>query len=136
MKIKDKFAALLRRWANKVSPETNPLNHSSGLCLPSPSGLKFYNIRRVCTAYRISKSEEADAQMAEKHGFIPKAADFMREDYKKRVVHAIIAALWERGVIEYTEEREPDSGELRISGSLYVGIPENNDNANTNPFNQ
>lgn len=136
MKIKDKFAALLRRWASKLSPEPNLFYPSSALCLPSPTGLKFYNIRRVCTAYRISKSEEADAEMAGKHGFIPKAADFMREDYKKRIVHAIVAALWERNVIEYTEERESDSGELRISGSLYVGIPENNDNANTNPFNQ
>lgn len=134
MEIKDKFAAFLRRWANKLSPETNPLNPTSALCLPSPTGLKSYNIRRVCTAYRIPKSEEADAEMAGKQGFTPKAADFMRKDYMKRIVHTIVAALWERNVIEYTEEREPDSGELRISGSLYVGIPENNDN--TNPFNQ
>lgn len=136
MEIKDKFAAFLRRWANKLSPETNPLNPTSALCLPSPTGVKSYNIRRVCTAYRISEREEANAQMAAKNGFMPNAADRLRDEYKERVAHTIVATLWERGVIEYTEEREPDSGELRISGSLYVGIPENNDNANTNPFNQ
>lgn len=38
MSIKDKFAALLRRWASKLSPGKCPDLPNVGLNLPSPSG--------------------------------------------------------------------------------------------------
>lgn len=134
MRVKDKFAALLRRWASKLSPETNPFLPGFGVGLPSLEGIATYNLRRVASAFSISKAEEMDSQTAEAHGY-PEAVERMREEYRKRVVHSIVAALWERGVVEYTEDRDPYTGELRIKGSLYVGIRDTIDN-NTNPFNQ
>lgn len=133
MKFKAKFAAILRRWASKLSPESNPQLPGFGLCLPSPTGISYYEIRRVASVYKISQREERNAHIAEHYGD-PDATKRMREGYKERVAHAIVAALWERGIIEYSEERDPDTQELRISGSLYVGIRETNAN-NTNPTN-
>lgn len=66
------------------------------------------------------------------HNF-PDAVEGLRNEYKERITHGIIAAIWERGIVEFTEERDPDTNELRIRGSLYVGIRK--DNENINPFN-
>lgn len=135
MNLKDKFAALLRRWASKLSPETNPFLPGFGVELPSLEGIATYKLRRVASAYSISKAEERNAQTAETHGY-PDAVKRMREEYKERIAHAIVARLWEDGVVEYTEERDPYTGELHIKGSLYVGIRKDKNNDNTNPFNQ
>lgn len=134
MTIKDKFAALLRRWASKLSPEKDNFNPSmkDSLYLPSPFGLSRYEVRRVAIAYHISRREEMEAQQAKHYG-IPDAYNRLRDEYKKRIVHSIVAAIWERGLLDYTEERDPDTNELRLSGSLYVGIRDDRDNI-TNPF--
>lgn len=58
MKIKDKFAASLRRWASKLSSETNPYRPDLGLLLPSSFGERYYKIRRLGMAYDISPKEE------------------------------------------------------------------------------
>lgn len=123
MKPKDKFAALLRRWASKLSPEKSYADPSikKGLNLPSPFGTSCYEVRRVAVAYRISKYEEIHAREAIHYGD-PDAYTRMCDEYKKRIVHSIVAAMWERGLLDYTEERDPDTNELRISGSLYVGV--------------
>lgn len=134
MKIKDKFAALLRRCASKLSPEKDYFNPSmkNALSLPSPFGVSRYEVRRVAVAYRISRREEMAAREAAHNG-MPDAYNRMCDDYKKRIVHSIVAAIWERGLLDYTEEHDPDTGDLRLSGSLYVGIRDDH-NTNTNPF--
>lgn len=128
MKLKDKFAALLRRWASKLSPEKN--QGPDGLNLPSPFGMDYYKVRRLGMAYSISPKEEAHAHEAERNG-CPGAVTRMREEYEQRIAHGIVARLWEDRVVEYSEERNPDTGELRISGFLYVGIREDNNNTNS-----
>lgn len=134
MKLKDKFAALLRRWASKLSPEKDNFNPSmkDSLYLPSPFGLSRYEVRRVAIAYRIPRSEEMKAQEAKHYG-IPDAYNRLCDEYKKRIVHSIVASIWEHGLLDYTEKRDPDTNELQISGSLYVGIRDDHNN-NTNPF--
>ncbi len=134
MSIKDKFAALLRRWASKLSPEKDKFNPSmkDSLYLPSPFGLSRYEVRRVAIAYRISRNEEMQAREAAHYG-IPDAYNRLCDEYKKRIVHSIVAAIWEHGLLDYTEKRDPDTDELKISGSLYVGIRDDHNN-NTNPF--
>lgn len=134
MKLKDKFAALLRRWASKLSPEKDNFKPSKkdSLYLPSPFGLSRYEVRRVAVAYRIPRREEMEAQEAKHYG-IPDAYNRLCDEYKKRIVHSIVAAIWEHGLLDYTEKRDPDTGELQISGSLYVGIRDDHNN-NTNPF--
>ena len=135
MKIKDKFAALLRRWASKLSPETRT-HYGPGeatFYLPSPFGVDYYEVRRVAMEYRISRSEEEHAVIAQQRRYYPDAVEGLRNEYKERITHGIIAAIWERGIVEFTEERDPDTNELRIRGSLYVGIRK--DNENINPFN-
>lgn len=133
MDIKAKFAAILRRWASKLSPENNNLLPGFGLNLPSPTGVAYYNIRRVASAFEVSPREEREAHRLEQYGYHD-AVKRMREEYKERVAHAIVAALWEKGIVEYSEEHDPVTRQLRISGSLYVGIRDNIDN--TNPFNE
>ncbi len=135
MKLKDKFAATLRRWASKLSPETNPYLSDIGLRLPSPIGLAYYEVKRLGSIYAVSRNEENKALIAQQQRYYPDAVKRMREEYKERIAHAIVARLWEDGVIEYTEERNPETGELRIGGYLYVGIRKDNENENTNPFN-
>ena len=130
MKIKDKFAALLRRCASKLSPEKNL--DPDGLNLPSPLGMDYYKVRRLGMPYSISPKEEAHAHEAERNGY-PGAVARMREEYEQRIAHGIVARLWEDRIVEYSEERNPDTGELRISGFLYVGIRDDHNN-NTNPF--
>lgn len=134
MSIKDKFAALLRRWASKLSPVNDNFRHSmkDSLYLPSPFGVSRYEVRRVAVAYRIPRSEEMEAQEAKHYG-IPDAYNRLCDEYKKRIVHSIVAAIWEHGLLDYTEKRDPDTDELQISGSLYVGIRDDHNN-NTNPF--
>lgn len=130
MTLKDKFAALLRRWASKLSPEKNQAPDE--LNLPSPFGMKTYEIQRFGMAYYISPREEAHAHDAEKNGY-PDAVKRMRKEYEERIVHGIVARLWEDGVVEYNAERNPETGVIRIVGFLYVGIRKDK---NTNPFNQ
>lgn len=130
MTLKDKFAALLRRWASNISPEKYQV--PDGLFLPSPTGLAYYEVKRLGSVYAISPEEERRAFHAERSGY-PNAVKRMREEYKKRIAHTIVARLWEDGVVEYTEEHHPETGELRIGGFLYVGIRKDK---NTNPFNQ
>lgn len=134
MKLKDKFAAILRRWASKLSPEKDNFNPSmkDSLYLPSPFGVSRYEVRRVAVAYRIPRREEMEAQEAKHYG-IPDAYNRLCDEYKKRIVHSIVAAIWEHGLLDYTEKRDPDTDELQISGSLYVGIRDDHNN-NTNPF--
>lgn len=129
MTIKDKFAALLRRWASKLSPEKYQC--PDGLNLPSHLGMEYYKVKRVGMAYSISLKEEAHAHEAERNGD-PGAVARMREEYKQRIAHGIVARLWEDRVVEYSEERDSYTGELRIVGFLYVSIRE--DNNNTNPI--
>ncbi|MBD5228845.1 MAG: hypothetical protein HDS69_02215 [Bacteroidales bacterium] len=133
MTLKDKFAALLRRWASKLSPEKNLAPDE--LNLPSPFGVKPYEVQRFGMAYDIPPREEAHAHEAEKNGY-PDAVKRMRKEYEKRIVHGIVARLWEDGVVEYNMERSPETGVLRIVGFLYVGIRKDNENEITNPFNQ
>lgn len=135
MTLKDKFAAILRRWASNLSPETDPFRPNTGLRLPSLTGVSRYEVKRLGSVYAISPNEERQAFHAERSGY-PDVVKRMREEYKKRVAHTIVARLWEDGVIEYTEERNPETGELRIGGFLYVGIRKDNENEITNPFNQ
>lgn len=130
MKTKDKFAALLRRWASKLSPEKNQAPDE--LNLPSPFGVEPYKVQRLGSVYAISPDEERRAFHAERSGY-PNAVKRMREEYKERIAHTIVARLWEDGVVEYTEERHPETGELRIGGFLYVGIRKDK---KTNPFNK
>lgn len=134
MSIKDKFAALLRRWASKLSPVNDNFRHSmkDSLYLPSPFGVSRYEVRRVAVAYRIPRREEMEAQEAKHYG-IPDAYNRLCDEYKKRIVHSIVAAIWEHGLLDYTEKRDPDTDELQISGSLYIGIRDDHNN-NTNPF--
>lgn len=134
MSIKNKFAATLRRWASKLSPGKDNFNPSmkDSLYLPSPFGLSRYEVRRVAIAYRIPRSEEMKAQEAKHYG-ISDAYNRLCDEYKKRIVHSIVAAIWEHGLLDYTEKRDPDTDELQISGSLYVGIRDNHNN-NTNPI--
>lgn len=127
MKIKDKFAASLRRWASKLSPETNPYRPDLGLLLPSSFGERYYKIRRLGMAYDISPKEEAHALEAEKNGY-PDAVRRMRKEYEERIAHGIVARLWKDGVVEYNAERNPETGILRIVGFLYVGIKDNDTN--------
>lgn len=123
MNIKDKFAAFLRRLASKISPE---------YIAPAPQlRVESYDIRRVAIAFRISRYEEKQAKEAIHYGH-PDALNRMREEYKQRIAHSIVAALWERGIIDYSEFRDPDTNELQIRGSLFVGIHDNKDD---NPFN-
>lgn len=130
--MKKRLATLLRYLASKLSPEKNTDIHiHDGIMLPSPSGLTCYKVRRLAMAYRVSSNEEAEAHKAEHYGY-PDAFNQMCDEYKKRIVHSIVAAIWERGLLEYNEERDPDTGELRISGSLYVGIRDDNENNNNN----
>lgn len=135
MKIKDKFAAILRRWASKLSPGTNPNLPDVGLLLPSPIGLAYYEVKRLGSVYAISRNEENKALIAQQRRYYPDAVRRMRKEYEERIAHGIVARLWEDGVIEYTEERNPETGELRIGGYLYVGIRKDNENEITNPFN-
>lgn len=130
MTIKDKFAALLRRWASKLSPEKYQDPYEP--YIPSPVGPEHYQIRRLGMGYTISPKEETQANKAEQNGCHGAVAR-MREDYKQRIAHGIVARLWEDRIVEYSEERNPDTGELRISGFLYVGIRHDHNN-NTNPF--
>lgn len=130
MTLKDKFAALLRRWASNISPEKYQV--PDGLRLPSPVGMEYYKVRRIGMAYSISQKEEARAHEAERNGF-PDSVKRMRKEYEERIAHGIVARLWEDGVVEYSEERNPYTGELRIGGFLYVGIRKDK---NTNPFNE
>lgn len=134
MKLKDKFAALLRRCASKLSPVKDNFKPSmkDSLYLPSPFGVSRYEVRRVAVAYRIPRREEMEAQEAKHYG-IPDAYNRLCDEYKKRIVHSIVAAIWEHGLLDYTEKRDPDTDELQISGSLYVGIRDDHNN-NTNPF--
>lgn len=134
MKLKDKFAALLRRWASKLSPVKDNFKPSmkDSLYLPSPFGVSRYEVRRVAVAYRIPRREEMEAQEAKHYG-TPDAYNRLCDEYKKRIVHSIVAAIWEHGLLDYTEKRDPDTDELQISGSLYVGIRDDHNN-NTNPF--
>lgn len=131
MKIKDKFAAFLRRWASKLSPEKNQA--SDELNLPSPFGVETYKVQRYGMVYNIPQREDARAHEAEKNGY-PDAVKRMRKEYEERIAHGIVARLWEDGVVEYNMERSPETGVLRIGGFLYVGVRK--DNENTNPFNQ
>lgn len=133
MKTKDKIAALLRRWASKLSPENNPYLSDPGLSLPSPTGLAYYEVKRIGSVYAVSHNEETKAIIAQQQRYYPDAVMRMREEYKERIAHTIVARLWKDGVIEYTEERHPETGELRIGGFLYVGIRKDK---NTNPFNE
>ena len=126
---------MLRRWASKLSPETNPFLPNTGLCLPSPTGLAYYEVKRLGSVYAISPNEERRAFQAERSGY-PDAVKRMREEYKKRIAHTIVARLWEDGVVEYAEERNHETGELKIGGFLYVGIRKDNENDITNPFNE
>ena len=135
MTLKDKFAAILRRWASNLSPETDPSRPNTGLRLPSLTGLSRYEVKRLGSVYAISPNEERQAFHAERSGY-PDAVKRMREEYKERIAHTIVDRLWEDGVIEYTEERNSETGELRIGGFLYVGIRKDNENEITNPFNQ
>ena len=130
MTLKDKFAALLRRWASKLSPEKNLVPDE--LNLPSPFGVKTYEVQQFGMAYDIPPREEAHAHEAEKNGY-PDAVKRMRKEYEKRIVHGIVARLWEDGVVEYNTERNPETGVIRIVGFLYVGIRKDK---NTNPFNE
>lgn len=132
MKLKDKFAALLRRWASKLSPENSPFLPDFGLRLPSPTGVGYYEIKRLGSVYAVSKDEETKDLIAQQQRYYPDAVKRMREEYQERIAHAIVARLWEDGIVEYTEERHPETGELRIGGYLYVGIRK--DKNNTNPF--
>ncbi len=136
MNLKDKFAAFLRRWASKLSPETNYPTPDYGLYLPSLNGLATYEVRRIGTVYAISPDEERRAAQAQQRGYYPDAVKRLREEYKERIAHTIVARLWKDGVVEYTEQRNPETGELKIGGFLYVGILKDKDNNNTNPFNQ
>lgn len=136
MNLKDKFAALLRRWASNLSPETNPFQPNAGLRLPSLTGLRYYEVKRFGSVYSVSRNEENKALIAQQQRFYPDAVKRMREEYKERIAHTIVARLWEDGVIEYTEERNPETGELRIGGFLYVGIRKDNENEINNPFNE
>lgn len=52
MEIKAKFAAILRRWASKLSPDNNPFPPDFGLRLPSPTGLGYYEVKRLCSVLR------------------------------------------------------------------------------------
>ena len=136
MTLKDKFAALLRRWASKLSPDKKcHYAPGDGLYLPSPFGVSFYEVRRAAMEYRISHNEEIQAKNAIHYGQ-PDAYNRMCEEYKKRIVHGLIAAIWERGIMDFTEERDPDTNELRIRGSIYIGKRKDNQNEITNPFNQ
>lgn len=54
MKLKDKFAAILRRWASKLSPENSPFLPDFGLRLPSPTGVDYYEIKRLGSVYAVS----------------------------------------------------------------------------------
>lgn len=125
MRVKDKFATVLRRWASKLSPEKTLA--PDGLNLPSPFGMEYYKVRRLGMAYSISPEEEGRAHEAEQNG-LPGAVARMRKDYEERIAHGIVARLWEDRVVEYSEERNPYTGELRIVGFLYVGIKDNNTN--------
>lgn len=136
MHLKDKFAAILRRWASNLSPETDPFRPNTGLRLPSLTGLCYYEVKRLGSVYAVSRNEENNALIAQQQRYYPDAVKCMREEYKERIAHTIVARLWEDGVIEYIEERNPETGELRIGGFLYVGIRKDNENEITNPFNQ
>lgn len=130
MEIKAKFAAILRRWASKLSPENNPFLPNLGLCLPSPTGVGYYEVKRIGSVYAVPHNEETKALIAQQQRYYPDAVKRMREEYKERIAHAIVARLWEDGIVEYTEERHPETGELRIGGYLYVGIRKDNNNTN------
>lgn len=127
MKNKTKLAELLRRWANKLSPE-NRNYPSDGLFLTSPFGIAYYKVRRVASAYRISINEEMKVRMFEEYGHTD-AKMRMRAEYKQRIAESITKLLLEKGVIEYEEERDQYTQELTISGSLYVGIRDNINNS-------
>lgn len=72
MEIKVKFAALLRRWASKLSPENNPFLPDFGLRLPSPTGVGYYEIKRLGSVYAVSKDEETKALIAQPTKVLPR----------------------------------------------------------------
>lgn len=123
--MKKKLANLLRLWASKLSPETNPFLPNTGLCLPSPTGLACYEVKRIGTVYAISPDEERRAFHAERNGYLD-AVKNMRKEYENRIARGIVVRLLEDGVVEYSEDRNPVTGELRIGGFLYVGIRKDN----------
>lgn len=72
MNLKDKFAAFLRRWASKLSPETNYPTPDYGLYLPSLNGLATYEVRRIGTVYAISPDEEMASSPSTTTGLLPR----------------------------------------------------------------
>lgn len=137
MDIKDKFAALCRRWALKLASLLRrwafKLDHKrteprcgDGLYLPSLTsfGLAYYKLRRLQNAYRISRRELMEVQKCQLRGYID-AERRMRTECRERITASIVEGLIEHGVIKFIEKRDEETQELTISGSLYVGISDN-----------
>ena len=62
----------------------------------------------------------------------PDARRRMLADYRERITASIVKGLIEHDVIKFKEKRDEETQELTISGSLYVGI---SDNEEENLFN-
>ena len=121
--MKKKLANLLRLWASKLSPKDDPYHPNFGLCLPTPTGEAYYEVKTLGAVYAIPPNEERRAVQAERNGY-PDTVKRMRKEYEERITQSILTRL--RGVVEYSEERSPETGELRIGGFLHVGIRKDN----------
>lgn len=128
-----KLAALLRRWAFKLDHKRTEPRCGDGLYIPSLTsfGLAYYKLRRLENAYRISLHELAQVREYELMGY-PDARRRMLADYRERITASIVKGLIEHDVIKFKEKRDEETQELTISGSLYVGI---SDNEEENLFN-
>ena len=123
--MKKKLANLLRLWASKLSPKDDPYRPDFGLCLPTPTGEAYYEIKSLGAVYARPPDEERRAFHAERNGYLD-AVKNMRKEYEKRIARGIVTRLLEDGAVEYSEDRNPVTGELRIGGFLYVGIRKDN----------
>lgn len=134
MDIKDKFTALrrrwalklaarLRRWAFKLDHKRTEPRYGDGLYLPSLTsfGLAYYKLRRLKDAYRVSLRELLQVREYELRGYND-AGRMMQADYRERIAASIVKGLIEHDVIKFREKRDEETQELTISGSLYVGI--------------
>lgn len=124
--MKKKLANLLRLWASKLSPKYEPYRPDFGMCLPTHTGEEaYYEVKSLGAVYAIPPDEERRAFHAERNGYLD-AVKNMRKEYEKRIARGIVVRLLEDGVVEYSEERNPETGELIVGGFLYVGIRKDN----------